>query len=159
MSRLPLICVPLLAFLLVGCQSARQYQNSSVVDYLYPKSEQQAVEPAVPTLTLPLQVGIAFTPGRYGGASALTEAHKMELLKKIGDHFEDLDFVDVTLELNAPGPKAGQGHVADFEWVLPPVQRQRALAGAASGEPEYLGLPDHQGAVCSLGCLGVGGGL
>ena len=35
MSRLPLICVPLLAFLLAGCQSARQYQNSSVVDYLY----------------------------------------------------------------------------------------------------------------------------
>lgn len=79
---------------LTGCQTSQQFQNSSVVDYLYPKSQQQEVSEAIPKLTLPLKVGIAFTPDRYTDAEALTESHKMRLLERISGHFDELEFVE-----------------------------------------------------------------
>lgn len=76
-----------------ACQSTSMYQNSSVVDYLYPKSENQSVSIEIPRLTLPLRVGIAFTPGGFSSAAGLTEVKKTELMSNLSAHFKDLDFV------------------------------------------------------------------
>lgn len=80
-------------FLLCGCQTTSQYQNSSVIDYLYPESKNQTISTEIPNLTLPLKVGIAFTPSKYRDNRGLTEVKKLELLSNVSKHFEDLEFV------------------------------------------------------------------
>ncbi|MDN3652745.1 rhombotarget lipoprotein [Thalassotalea ponticola] len=90
---------------LSACASKQTRHKSSVVDYLYPTSAEMAVEPTIPTLTLPLKVGIAFVPeqvSQYRGANMwsgvagggmLTEAEKSNLLEKVADNFRQYDFV------------------------------------------------------------------
>lgn len=77
-----------------GCQTTAQHRNSSVVDYLYPQSRDVQVSVETPRLTLPLTVGVAFTPSGYRDAAGLTEAKKQELLTRVSSHFEALDFVE-----------------------------------------------------------------
>lgn len=79
---------------LSACQTISQHRNSSVVDYLYPDSRNVTVSEAVPTLELPIKVGVAFTPSRFQDAPALTEVEKQALLKNVSRHFEALDFVE-----------------------------------------------------------------
>ena len=95
-----------IAMSLISCSSQKTRSNSSVVDYLYPDSANTVVKPSVPTLKLPLKVGIAFVPdagtekkgrnwwtGVTGSGSALTAATKAELLDKVASDFKGLDFV------------------------------------------------------------------
>lgn len=81
-------------FLMGACQTISSHRNSSVVDYLYPDSRNVAVSEQVPTLTLPIKVGVAFTPSHFQNAPALTEVEKQTLLKNVSRHFEALDFVE-----------------------------------------------------------------
>jgi len=96
---------------LSGCATTAR-NSTSVVDYLYP-SRQEVVMPSVPTLNLPLRVGIAFAPGNSGtvaeptaniiwtqkraGASAatekLTEMQKLDLMREVGERFRKYPFV------------------------------------------------------------------
>lgn len=81
-----------------GCASLihhqQHYQNSSIVDFLYPKSERHEAVAQVPRLELPLRVGVAFTPDRRHAATGLTEAKKVELMQSVSRHFEALPFVE-----------------------------------------------------------------
>lgn len=80
--------------MLGGCLSGNaNYRNSSVVEFLYPDTDQVQVAAQQTTLSLPLRVGIAFTPSNYQGGGALTEKARLELLESVGDHFTALDFV------------------------------------------------------------------
>ncbi|MEQ8861134.1 MAG: rhombotarget lipoprotein [Pseudomonadales bacterium] len=88
--RLALVAVLLMG---VGCQSASQHRNSSVVDYLYPDSRNVQVSSEVPRLTLPLKVGVAFTPVTGYGPVELSEVQKTELLQSVSRNFRDLEFV------------------------------------------------------------------
>jgi rhombotail lipoprotein len=54
--------------LLSACQTNSNYRNSSVVDYLYPESKNQQVSQEIPILTLPLKIGIAFTPSGFNAS-------------------------------------------------------------------------------------------
>lgn len=88
-----------------GCAGQQSRAKSSIVDYLYPKESNFIVEPSVPTLHLPLKVGIAFVPGQqfqargvniWSGATAhasLTEGGKVKLLEKVAKNFRQYDFV------------------------------------------------------------------
>jgi len=94
--------------LLSACMSGYQTRlKSSVVDYLYPHESDTKIQPSVPVLKIPLNVGIAFVPeqtdarrGNYGlwaskpGVGVLSEATKEEILQKVADNFRDLDYVD-----------------------------------------------------------------
>lgn len=75
-----------------GCLSTSENQNSSVVDYLYPQSRNVEVSTGIPTLVLPLKVGVAFVPS-FRASPALTETKKAELLREVSANFEGLDFV------------------------------------------------------------------
>jgi rhombotail lipoprotein len=86
------VCVCLFG-LLTSCQSNSNYRNSSVVDYLYPNSENQQVSSEIPRLTLPLRVGIAFTPSGFVAREGLHEGKKLELMSSISEHFKTYDFV------------------------------------------------------------------
>ncbi len=87
------IAILLALVTLAGCHTTAQHRNSSVVDYLYPDSRNLRVSEEVPRLTLPLTVGVAFTPSRFRDDSGLTESRKAALLEKVSRHFEDLEFV------------------------------------------------------------------
>lgn len=54
-----------------GCQSTRTYRSSSVVDFLYSDRKNPVVPTEVPRLSLPLKVGIAFTPAGFNRSVAL----------------------------------------------------------------------------------------
>jgi len=77
---------------LSGCAGKQVRTNSSVIDYLYPKESKVVIQPSVPTLHLPLKVGIAFVPENQR-SKGLTENRKIELLEKIAAHFRGHDFI------------------------------------------------------------------
>ena len=75
-SRLHLPLAAMLAVVALfaaGCHalergSTRNRHNSSLVEYLYPRgNHDRPTKPSVPTLTLPLKVGIAWVPESSGG--------------------------------------------------------------------------------------------
>jgi len=92
---------------LMGCASQQSRSKSSVVDYLYPKSEDTIIEPSIPTLNVPLNVGVAFVPaGRsssngmnfwtsnYHENNTLSEIKKRQLLETISAHFKKQEIVN-----------------------------------------------------------------
>ncbi|MEN8251623.1 MAG: rhombotarget lipoprotein [Bacteroidota bacterium] len=91
---------------ILGCAGQQTRTKSSVVDYLYPSGSDVAIKPSVPTLELPLKVGIAFVPeteaanrsrnlwtGVAMDNSALTTVNKAQLLEKVAGNFRELEFV------------------------------------------------------------------
>lgn len=83
-----------LSFALAGCATTRErHALSSVVDFLYPDTKEPVVAPAVPVLTLPLRVGVAFVPSKAHGSTVLTEQRKTQLLQQVADHFRQYPFV------------------------------------------------------------------
>lgn len=107
MKNIILLCsVVISAFLLISCTSQQTRSKSSVVDYLYPADTNTVIQPSIPTLNLPLKVGIAFVPeqatetrgvnqwsGVVGRGAALTSVNKTELLEKVANSFKELSFV------------------------------------------------------------------
>lgn len=107
MKNLALIgIVTIFTISLISCSNQKTRSNSSVVDYLYPSTTDKVIKPSIPTLNLPLKVGIAFVPdagtekkgrnwwtGVTGSGSALTAATKTDLLDKVASNFRELEFV------------------------------------------------------------------
>ena len=100
------VMVSALITLLSGCAGQQTRAKSSVVDYLYPQeSKTTVVQPSIPTLNIPIKVGIAFVPEQSSrtrginmwsgvvGGGALTEAEKSDLLEKVADNFRKYEFV------------------------------------------------------------------
>jgi rhombotail lipoprotein len=101
-NRLLLGATVLLVFAVTGCfslRNSRHQQASSVVQFLYPDKNMPFVQPAIPTLRLPLRVGVAFVPSsmdRAGDRSHddnFSEAQKTGLMRRIADAFKALPFV------------------------------------------------------------------
>ena len=106
MDRLARLLIVTLVVFISACAGQQTRTASSVVDYLYPKGTDVAVQPSIPVLNIPLKVGIAFVPesrtetrginpwtGKTLGISALTEANKNNLLQKVAGHFRAYEFV------------------------------------------------------------------
>lgn len=94
----------ILLFALTGCvglYNRRHHEASSVVQFLYPDKNQPFIHPQIPTLRLPLRVGVAFIPaglpdgrgGFYHVQANFTEQQKTELLRKVAGQFRTLPFV------------------------------------------------------------------
>jgi len=93
----------LLALLIVGLTgcampSRSSHKSSSIVQFLYPTDDRPLVEPQIPTLRLPLRVGLAFAPSAGHGARGFNqnfpEARKQELLEDVAAQFRSLAVVD-----------------------------------------------------------------
>ncbi|MFC3153222.1 rhombotarget lipoprotein [Litoribrevibacter euphylliae] len=117
LERLAGIAIIILTIFLAGCSAQQTRNSSSVVDFLYPKGLDKAVQPSVPVLSLPLKVGIAFVPeklsvrngvnlwsglkiGEHPNRSkhflsqgGLSEHRKTIILERVADHFRQLKFV------------------------------------------------------------------
>ena len=92
----------LLVVLLAGCDTlswfggggTRQGSSSSLVDYLYPKGEEPPpVDSQIPTLNVPLRVGLAFVPTNMQSGDSLSEARKTELLDRTKAAFQGRDYL------------------------------------------------------------------
>lgn len=91
--------------LLTGCVGfwgeRSHHEASSIVQFLYPNKETPFVQPQIPTLRLPLRVGVAFVPtglgdgrgGFYHVQANFSEMQKTELLRKVAGQFKSLPFV------------------------------------------------------------------
>lgn len=94
----PLVPAALLASL-AACFPAQQHNATSVVSYLYPDRRDPIETPSVPTLELPLRVGVAFVPGPGGTPCqptcdyGISEPDRFALLSRVADHFKDSTFV------------------------------------------------------------------
>jgi rhombotail lipoprotein len=88
-------CSSLMEALPGGGVRTRQGQSSSLVAFLYPKGETPPpVDATVPTLKLPLRVGLAFVPAANRASSlALPEALKNELLEQVRAEFKGEKFL------------------------------------------------------------------
>src|SRR5688572_22789285 len=90
-----------LALGLTGCVGfwgqRRHHEASSVVQFLYPDQAMPFVQPEIPTLRLPLRVGVAFVPAGTRGFSPIeagfTEQQKTDLMRKVAGQFKTLPFV------------------------------------------------------------------
>ena len=93
----------LVVITLGACASGRTtHHRTSVVNYLYPEGRAAADTPTVPTLRLPIKVGVAFVPpaanprGSYALAMErgdVPEAERLALTRRIADHFRERPFV------------------------------------------------------------------
>jgi rhombotail lipoprotein len=93
----------LLTFSLTGCVGLwgdrRRHEASSVVQFLYPDKDMPFIQPQIPTLRLPLRVGVAFIPagasgqGYYRSSTGFNEQQKTELMRKVAAQFKALPFV------------------------------------------------------------------
>jgi len=89
-----LFLLPLVAlFTLSGCATRSTHHSSSVVNYLYPDKSEPVETSQIPTLALPLRVGVAFVPETSGRNYGFTEKEKARLLKEVSDNFRKYDFV------------------------------------------------------------------
>ena len=103
-----------LAALAVSCASfggRQSHHSSSLFAYLYPDQQGHVDQPAVPVLSLPLRVGVAFVPddrpnGRgfrnLANSVTFSESQKLELLQEVTGEFKQCPFVS-SIEI-IPGP-------------------------------------------------------
>jgi rhombotail lipoprotein len=79
-----------------GCASIQNQRRASVVAFLYPNKAEPIEKPSIPTLSLPMDVGLAFVPedeaSRYSRVP-FTEKQKIALLREIGSQFKQYPFV------------------------------------------------------------------
>lgn len=93
--------IALVVFLssLYGCaglmQGKKAHKKSSVVEFLYPDRGDVKIKPAVPHLTLPLNVGVAFVPesSRRYSKRSLSSKVQLNLMDKIADNFRQYKFI------------------------------------------------------------------
>lgn len=97
MKKVTLISTALAGMLLAGCAgmfahtSQRHHRSSSLVEFLYAGDAPPARD-AVPSLELPLTVGIAFLPSAPR-VSPLDEAEKNRVLDRVRERFSSRAFV------------------------------------------------------------------
>ena len=111
----PLLAATALA--ISGCASNPQHHATSVVNYLYPSRIDHVETATVPTLALPLRVGVAFVPEDDRcrcEPRALSETDRLELMKQVAAHFRDPKLVK-SIEIIPSAYLTPQGSFANLD--------------------------------------------
>ncbi|MBL4762690.1 MAG: rhombotarget lipoprotein, partial [Gammaproteobacteria bacterium] len=118
----------LMVFFLSACATQKSNIKSSVMEYLYPKSDNAYTEPSIPHLKLPLRIGIAFVPESKSNSrmhnfwvgtvqgGMLTEATKHKLLERVSESFRELDYVG-SIEVIPTGYLTAGGSFSNLEQI------------------------------------------
>ena len=103
LKRIPLLAIVLTSFFISSCtnywfqfigSNVRQGVSSNLVDYLYPNGGiPPEYEENIPSLNLPLHVGLAFVPAHSNNIEGLSEANKNALLEKVKESFSNREFI------------------------------------------------------------------
>jgi len=101
-TTIKILLLPILAaaaLCISGCASmlpnTGAKRSTSVVEFLYP-NKQPFVEPSIPTLSLPMRVGVAFVPPLTENNRSnpqMPEATKNALMRAVSDQFKKLPYV------------------------------------------------------------------
>lgn len=84
--------------------------SSSLVEYLYPAGEKPpSPSRKIPSLPLPLRIGIAFVPSPHGPSQDLSEAERFKLLYDLKAIISKQDFVEEVAVIPEQYLKAGTG--------------------------------------------------
>ncbi|QBF83651.1 rhombotarget lipoprotein [Shewanella maritima] len=102
MRFLPVILSLTLTLVISGCSGlvsehgSKKQVSSSLVNYLYPdEASRQQLSPEIPTLSLPMRVGVAFVPANISSASGqLNSAEQVRLLDKAKQAFVGLEYIE-----------------------------------------------------------------
>ena len=103
--------------LATGCMfdaGRRHHEQTSLVNYLYPGDSARAMTPTIPTLTLPLKVGLAWVPGASNkessyGDSTLPEEFLQSTLAEVRRQFTNLTFVSEVVTIPTAYLQPGGG--------------------------------------------------
>jgi rhombotail lipoprotein len=116
--RITIIAALAAMLALTGCSSfwqassnhgARNGASSSLVDYLYPDGQKPpAPADTIPHLSVPLRVGIAFVPARFG-TGTISEATRIELLDGVKQAFVEHEFIEHIEVIPESYLRAGNG--------------------------------------------------
>ena len=94
---------------LIG-NNVRQGVSSSLVDFLYPDGQiPPDQDQRVPSLELPVRVGLAFVPSRQDDGVILAEAQKNDLLNKVKQSFADREFIRDIVVIPETYLRSGRG--------------------------------------------------
>ncbi|GIU45117.1 rhombotarget lipoprotein [Shewanella colwelliana] len=89
---------------------ANKTVSSSLVDFLYPNPESRSEHKSeVPTLILPVNVGIAFIPSNSLSRDGISHNSQMALLEKVKASFIKYDYIDRIELIPSTYLKGGQG--------------------------------------------------
>jgi rhombotail lipoprotein len=88
--------IVLASLVLGGCvgYQQRSENKTSLVEFLYPEKTGYVETSAIPQLTLPLRVGVAFTPSTLSSTETFTAREKQLLAEEVIKEFDTLSFVD-----------------------------------------------------------------
>jgi rhombotail lipoprotein len=114
-------------FACVGCMSwgpRKADRTSSIVEFLYPGATNPLAPMDIPTLRLPLRVGIAFVPNNSGahgqhyhaGASTISEREKALLLERVAQSFRGRDYIGA-IEIIPAGYLRAEGGFENLEQI------------------------------------------
>lgn len=104
-------------FFAAACATNPQHHATSVVNYLYPRRIDHVETATVPTLALPLRVGVAFVPEDdrcQCEPRALSEADRLGLMKQVAAHFKDPKLVK-SIEIIPSAYLTPQGSFANLD--------------------------------------------
>ncbi|MEI6859877.1 MAG: rhombotarget lipoprotein [Shewanella sp.] len=84
--------------------------SSSLMDFLYPdKQSREAHKPEIPTLRLPVNIGIAFVPSESLGRDGISQRDQIDLLDKVRKSFIQYDYIDRIELIPSTYLKGGNG--------------------------------------------------
>ena len=80
---------------IVSNNTGKQAQSSSLMDFLYPDEESRVKhQPEIPTLQLPVKVGLAFVPSSNWRRDGLHGKDQVELLENVKQSFLQYEYID-----------------------------------------------------------------
>lgn len=119
--------------LVVGCATQARYY-SSVVDYLYPGKTDPVEQPAIPVMSIPMKVAIAFVPdiesqrqrtfwqefsqgrARKPTGMVLTEKQKLDLMQEVSNHFRKYPYIG-SIEIIPSAYLTPEGSFANLDQI------------------------------------------
>lgn len=79
----------------ISQHSNKNTVSSSLMDFLYPDEQSRKNhQPELPVLTLPVKVGIAFVPTKYGRNNGVSQRDQIALLEKVKTTFSKYEYID-----------------------------------------------------------------
>jgi len=95
---------------LVSQNTGKNTKSSSLMDFLYPdESSRSEHKPEVPTLKLPVKVGLAFVPSKNWQRDGIHSKDQIELLEKVKKSFLKYDYIDRIEVIPSTYLKGGDG--------------------------------------------------
>ncbi|WOT06484.1 rhombotarget lipoprotein [Shewanella youngdeokensis] len=99
--KLKLVTILSLCLLTVSCShfishnTSKNKVSSSLVDFLYPNDNSRTEHrPELPTLTLPVKIGLAFVPSKNWQQNGMSKNLQLTLLESVKQSFLQYDYID-----------------------------------------------------------------